>query len=341
MSQLRKRILILTEGGKKSGFGHITRCVSIGNVFHAKGFKVSFIVYGDCSIKSALKGFKYSIVDCIGDFYKNRSLIKNNLVVLIDSIQISKSEILKISDLNNNVIHIDDEKQYNIINNGFILDWTINRANRFISDNRKKNVIYLIGGKYTPLRQEFYSSPRYIVNNTVKKILVTFGGSDVRNITPKILKFLVDNFKDIEKTVVIGSGCKNIENIKKIADVNTSIVFDASAELMVKNMHNNDMAIASGGQTLYELAKIGIPTIAIVLVDNAVDDTIGWEDVGFLKNIGWYNDECLLEKLNNELRILQDKKERKKMSEIGLNLMQGNGAKLIVDSVLKEIDDTI
>ena len=341
MSQLRKKILILTEGGKKSGLGHITRCVSICNEFHLKGISPIFLVHGDDSVKSSLKGFEYHLVNWIEDFYETKVLIESSLVVLIDSMQISRAEIIKISDLNTHTIHIDDEKQYNIINNGFILDWTINRADGFSLDNRKTGVTYLVGSEFTPLRPEFYNSPQYVVKKTMKSMLITFGGSDVRNITPNVLKLLVDKFPNIEKKVVIGSGCKSAVSINKIADANTRIIYDATSRVMVKNMYDSDLAIASGGQTLYELAKIGTPTIAITLVRNAIDDNIGWEKVGFLKNIGWYYDKHLMESLNKELNILQDQEQRKKMSKIGQNLMSGNGAKLIVELVLKEIDDLI
>ena len=341
MLQLRKKILILTEGGKESGLGHITRCVSICNEFHLKGISPIFLVHGDDSVKSSLKGFEYHLVNWIEDFYETKVLIQSSLIVLIDSMQISRAEIINISDLNTHTIHIDDEKQYNIINNGFILDWTINRADGFSLGNRKTGVTYLVGSEFTPLRPEFYNSPQYVVKKTMKSMLITFGGSDVRNITPNVLKLLIDKFPNIEKKVVIGSGCKSIESIYKIADENTRITFDAAASDMVQNMHESDLAIASGGQTLYELAMIGTPTISITLVRNAIDDNIGWNKVGFLKNIGWYSDKNLIENLDKEINKLQDYEQRKKMSKIGQFFMTGNGAKLIVKRVLKEINGPI
>ena len=341
MAQLRKKILILTEGGKKSGLGHITRCVSICNEFILKGITPIFLVHGDDSVKSSLKGFEYHLINWVENLYETKILIQSSLIVLIDSMQISRAEIINIADLNTNIIHIDDEKQYNILNNGFILDWTINRDDGFVLDKRKIGVTYLVGSEFTPLRPEFYSSLKYVVRKTIKSVLITFGGSDVKNLTPNVLKLLVNKFPDIEKKVVIGSGCNSIESIYKIADENTRITFDAKASDMVQNMYESDLAIASGGQTLYELAMIGTPTISITLVRNAIDDNIGWNKVGFLKNIGWYSDKNLIENLDKEINILQDYDQRKKMSKIGQVFMTGNGAKLIVKRVLKEIDGPI
>ena len=169
MTQLSKKILILTEGGNKSGLGHITRCVSICNEFILKGIEPIFLIHGDDSVKSSLKGFEYHLINWVEDLYKTKILIQSSLIVLIDSMQLSRAEIIKIAHLNKNTIHIDDDKQYNILKNGFILDWTIDRDDGFELDKRKIGVTYLVGSEFTPLRPEFYLSLKYVVRKTIKK----------------------------------------------------------------------------------------------------------------------------------------------------------------------------
>jgi len=331
----KKDMIILTEGGKENGFGHIARCISIASAFQSKGVDINFIVYGDNSVKSLLSNFTHSIYNWIDDFNKTESLVKDSLLVLIDSIHVSNEKIINISKLDTTVIHIDDDEQRNIINNGFILDWTINRESSF---ERKSKVTYLLGSKYTPLRAEFYDHhAEFTVNNTISQILITFGGSDIRNMTPRILNMLVDYYPRIKKKVVIGGGCYNIDYIKSFSDENTSFVFNASAYTMVKIMRESDIAIASGGQTLYELAKVGVPTIAIIVVENAMHDTNGWERAGFLKNAGWYCDKEIIKNVYKEIIHLESKTERKRMSNNGTRCIGKNGANLLAGTILKHI----
>jgi UDP-2,4-diacetamido-2,4,6-trideoxy-beta-L-altropyranose hydrolase len=102
-------------------------------------------------------------------------------------------------------------------------------------------------------------------------------------------------------------------------------------------MQTADIAISAGGQTLYELARIGTPTIAILLVKNAIDDTIGWEEVGSLINIGWWDDPMLVNNLVMAIKKLQDINLRKSMQQKSKDFINPNGAKNLVDNILKEI----
>lgn len=329
-------LTILTEGGHDVGFGHITRCISIASAFQLRGVEVRFLVYGDKSIDVALTGMNYQYIDWISDFEKTKLLVMGSSIILLDSLTISGDHIIRISSLNIPVIHIDDEKQQNIINNGFILDWTVNRDYRC---KFKHGVEYLIGSKYTPLRQDFYNAPPYIVNQKIQRIMLTVGGSDLKNITPGILQTLVDNCPNIKKEVIIGGGFRNLSAIKDNMDKNTNLVVGPDSKKMVEIMQQCDLAIACGGQTLYELAKIGVPTIATIVVDNAVSDTIGWEEVGFLRNIGWHHDSGVFFKLITEIQQLKDYSIRKEMSENARKLMKSNGADLIANRVIRKISE--
>ena len=208
-------LTILTEGGYNLGFGHITRCISISHAFQLKGVEVKFLVNGDKSVDKILRGVNYKSINWIKDFEKTKSLIIDSSIILIDSITISSDQVLKISNLNIPVIHIDDEKQHNIINNGFILDWTVKRDYESKFTIIKHGVEYLLGSKYTPLRQDFYKEDIYILNQNIRKIMLAFGGSDVKNITPRVLKTLVDNYPNIKKEVIIGGGFRNLTIIEE------------------------------------------------------------------------------------------------------------------------------
>jgi len=49
---------------------------------------------------------------------------------------------------------------------------------------------------------------------------------------------------------------------------------------MKRVMAASDMAISAAGQTLYELARIGVPTIATAVVKNQLNNVQGWEKWG-------------------------------------------------------------
>ena len=53
------KVFIVTEGGSKIGFGHVTRCISLSEAFEEKGIFPEFIVNGDDTVLNFLKERTY------------------------------------------------------------------------------------------------------------------------------------------------------------------------------------------------------------------------------------------------------------------------------------------
>ena len=329
---------ILCDGGQELGFGHITRCISIAQAFLKHGYKSEFIVNGDETIGSVLA--EYTLHDWQND---NRLLekIKYSSILLIDSMFVSEEKLLELESSNIPILFIDDEKQMNALEKGFVIDWTVMSEKRWSLLEHKEHVTYLLGSNFTPLRPLFSKAKKTIIKERIQSVMITFGGSDIRNLTPKILEHLTQNFPDITKNVVIGPGYKNVQVLETLKDSNTNLLFHVDTQKMISLMQNSDIAIASGGQTLYELSFIGTPTIAVLVVKNAKDDTEGWDKIGSVKNIGWYEDPHLLENLNDTLVALEKKESRVKMQESAKNMIRNDGASYLVDTILKTLARSI
>ena len=331
-----KLLSVITEGGRVFGFGHITRSLSIAKIFEQYKYEVEFIVYGDDSISSILKGTSHTVFNWIENSEKLLKEISNSTIILIDSMSISNIQLLRLEKTNIPVIYIDDEKRRNILNSGFVVDWTVlsDKKKHF---NHKNGVTYLLGSRYTPLRDEFKKAKKNLIKDNIESVMVTFGGADIRNLTPVVLQTLITYFPDVEKNIIVGKAFANIDKIITYKDKNTNLIFDADAKSMIGMMQTNDLAIASGGQTLYELARIGTPTIAILLVDNAKDDTNGWGEVGSIKNIGWYDSENLLTELIRSINYLKKKHKRIEMQNNAAKYINPNGSRLLVDEIIKRL----
>ena len=137
-----KKILVITEGGKTLGFGHITRTISICTIFASFGYEIEYIINGDSSIENIMN-YPYQIFDWQTEQSKLEENLKNKSLILLDSILIKDNQIKRIESFNIPIIFIDDEKQRNILNKGFVVDWTILREKENLFENKKENVKYL------------------------------------------------------------------------------------------------------------------------------------------------------------------------------------------------------
>lgn len=335
-----QKLVVITEGGKEIGFGHITRTLSIATHFFNFGYELHFIINGDDSLVDIMKPYFYEIYNWQAETQRLEKSLQDCQLILLDSMKISDNQIKKLETLHIPIIYIDDEKQRNILERGFVVDWTVLRDNDNSFLPKKENVKYFLGSLFTPLRQPFLEASQNPINQEVKKIMITFGGSDVRNLTPFIAKILNTNFPNLEKDIIIGGGFDNIDEIQKYTTHNTNLIYNATAKEMIASMRTSDIAIAAGGQTLYELAKIGIPTIGILLVENAKDDTLGWAKTGFLKYVGEFDTPSLQESLIDTIENLFSYKIRLEMQQNGSTHISEDGGKLLVQEIIKGLHDT-
>ncbi len=326
------KVFIITEGSKNTGFGHITRCLSLYQAFEERGILPEFIINGDNNIEYLLKDVNYQIFNWLDEKSKLFEKVRDADIAIIDSyladiaIYNTLSELIKLS------VYIDDNKRLDypkgIVVNGSIYAEELNYPYR-------NGVTYLFGTKYTPLRKEFWEVPKKEIKNKIESIMITFGGDDVKNMTPKILAFLNDKYPNLIKNVIIGRAFQNIDDIKKCTDKNTNLICYPDAEKMKEIMLESDITISACGQTLNELVSVGVPTIGVCIAENQLGNIKGWEKIGFLEYAGWYNKENILEKIKNVIENLKDSKERKNKSKIAREFIDGKGSSRISIKLLK------
>ena len=99
-------------------------------------------------------------------------------------------------------------------------------------------------------------------------------------------------------------------------------------------MTTADVAISGGGQTIHELACIGVPTLAICMASSQKNNVYAWAQTGFL-------DCCMLDdsvdlaiNVENFLINNEEYDVREKKVNIGRNIIDGRGACNIVDEVM-------
>jgi len=329
------KITVLTEGGRVFGLGHIARCLSICQYFEELDLVSEFIIEGDDSVLSALEGRSFTLMNWLNNVTVLQRL-EDSAFVLVDSLRLTEVQMKSLQNIDAHIIYIDDDRRTNFLDHGFVVDWTVLSDQKKYFFPRKEDVIYLLGSQYTPLRSAFVGVDKINIKENVKNVLISFGGSDVRNLTPEVLKVMKLHFPELKKRVVVGHGFENINKIKLFQDNNTTLIYSANAEQMSLLMQDSDIAISGGGQTLYELASLGVPTIAPLLVENARDDTEGWAKVGAVDYIGHFDDKDLMEKLILSVKKISNQKVRQKMQLNGSAFIGTDGGRLILNAVINK-----
>lgn len=193
----------------------------------------------------------------------------------------------------------------------------------------------LLGSSYTLLRREFRPQTTDGGKNggtrpTGNRVLVTLGGSDPENLTPKIAAALAGS-ADLRVTVVAGPGYDNAVELRKLKASNTELVFNTSN--MAQYMKNSDLAIIAAGGTLWEL--LSMRCVVLSYSRNTVQSRVVAElarrgavvDMGETRHF----DPKKLVRAVTELADSQT--TRQHMATLGQSLVDGLGATRVVEAM--------
>lgn len=326
-------MLILTEGSADIGHGHITRCLSLYQAFELVGCEPHFLVAGDNSVEPLLRETRYKLFDWHNRWKEVREKLKDFQAVVIDSYIADINIYEDLSALVKTKLYIDDYKRLEyppgIVLNGGVYAEELNYP-------MCSEVKYILGPKYIPLRNAFWKVKSKNIRKEMRKVLITFGGDDSRNMTPKVIRLLRENFKNLELFVVVGKGFRNKGEVLELMDEKVNIFENVSAEGMKDLMLKVDIAISAGGQTTYELARVGTPAILVAVAENQLLNCKSWEKKGFAMYAGWWQENRIFENILKGLESLKSQAKRKDMSKIGKSLVDGKGALRVAKMLLKD-----
>lgn len=198
---------------------------------------------------------------------------------------------------------------------------------------------FLLGPEYAMLRRAFWSVGTRQVRPTATNVIVTMGGADTANATETTLRALGALRADLRLTVVIGPYSRHETPVRAAAarlGLAVRIVVDPPGirELMLEA----DLAISAAGQTLYELAATGTPTVAVCVADNQQPNLAAFARHGVVEPVGPAKvDETQAGITAAMDRLLHDVDRRRGMSAAGQRLVSAAGARKVAAVLAGEV----
>ncbi|MBW7989195.1 MAG: UDP-2,4-diacetamido-2,4,6-trideoxy-beta-L-altropyranose hydrolase [Planctomycetes bacterium] len=326
------KILILTEYGGDIGYGHISRCTSIYQAFEERGLMPELIVHGENHIEGLLAGKRYQLFDWINNRELLIEVLRDCDIAFVDS-YLAGAEIYElVSEQVGAAVYFDDDLRIDYPK-GIVLNGAISAEE--LNYPAREGDRYLLGASYFPLRKEFCNVPVKKIRREVETLMVTCGGSDMLNLTPAIQTFLNKTYPNLQKKIIVTRLFSNLAEIKKLQGDNTELLCDLNAVDFRSVMQDSDIAISAGGQTLYELASVGVPTVAICVAENQLQNISGWNKSGSMEYTEIYRDKRFLSNLDTALKVMMSYDKRLEYSVKSRELIDGRGAQRVCDLLLQ------
>lgn len=249
----QQKVAIYVNGNRERGMGHIYRALEIADEFYSKPD-----IYYDLNQtqKQAFGKTTHTLIPVNGivDLYekcKNNGytiFINDILSTTIDYIIGLRTVLPKAK-----IINFEDDGE-GIIKADLVFNALFSYS----------NFPHVYAGEqyYIPGKMFMYYRP-IVIHDDVKRILISFGGTDPQNYSERLLHMITKSeYARYTFIVVLGRGKSNVDELMAYSKYNNiEIYYDV--QNMPELMSSCDIAITSRGRTGYELALLGIPSISM------------------------------------------------------------------------------
>jgi UDP-2,4-diacetamido-2,4,6-trideoxy-beta-L-altropyranose hydrolase len=339
------RVLFRVDAGSMMGIGHLQRCISLALALGELGAESIFLAPVDEEVGSRLQasGIEHVPTDPLpsGDATDLESTVSTARsrgcdAVVVDAFSPNAAFLADLQDSVSLVAAVDDMAPFPfpcrlVINGSGHAEGLDYRSTN--SDTR-----FLLGTDYALLRPEFRGLSVKFISDKVRRVLVTTGGGDQHGLLPRLIGWLDDVPGDFEVTCVVGPVTRVGEKAQLAADSGRRRVTLVRAPTSLASMMlDADVAVSAGGQTLYELAATGTPTVVVQVADNQVGNIEALGDKGVIRFLGPAREPGLGDKLASamtELASADGHEARRRMSEAGQALVDGRGAERVAKEIM-------
>lgn len=302
-----QRVAIYVNGNNKRGMGHIYRALELADEFFVKPDIYYDINQTDRKVFGNTKHHLIP-VDGIAQLFeqcrqKHYTIFINDILTTSIDYMIGLRSVLPEA----KIINFEDDGE-GIVKADLVFNALYHEAE--LPQVRAGEKYYISGKTFM-----FYEPIE--IKEEVKRVFISFGGADPQNYSDRLLRMIAKpQYEKYRFVVVLGRAKDNVDALLAYnSHENIEVLYDVSnmPELMV----SCDIGITSRGRTGYELAMLGIPSIA--MAQNKREEKHGFvcNENGFTY-IGLNPDDEIIESsLNMYLKL--SRKSRKRFQDMLLS----------------------
>lgn len=323
------KIIFLADGNTKLGMGHVFRSLNLAKTFRKNNHKIIFITKDQIAKDIISEKFECKLISQNPTQSLNKILEKFLPdVIILDKLNETKKFLLILKKFCP-IVGIDYTGKHKEL---------INYAINILYPETGKTKLSYSNINYAVLNEKFLKNHKRQINKKVNSILILQGGADTHCFTPKILQSVIGANQDFKISIVLGPSfdcCKKLEPI--LNSNKDSIRVFQNVKNISTIMKKSDLAITAAGNTLLELAFLGIPSLVISAEKFEIQTAKLLEKYGFGINAGYGGNLSQKQITIKLLRLVDDYSTRLSMNKIGPKLVDGKGASRILKIIENEI----
>lgn len=276
------RIAIRADSSVHIGTGHIGRTLALAEELRRLGAQVEYIcrdLPGQASFQAADRGFPVRLLsphipatqaEDAAAFLT--SLASSPEIVIVDHYDLGAEWEKHVRQVAKRMVAIDD-----LANRAHGCDLLVDPSLHLDSEQRYQGKVpgdchLLLGPAYALLRREFLEARDTVSSReSLRNLLIFFGGTDESNETLKAIEALLDtNLPATEIHVVLGRTNPHRAEVESALKKLPTARLHVQPQNFVHLMQSADLFLGAAGGTVWERACLGVPTLCTATAENQV-----------------------------------------------------------------------
>lgn len=315
-------ILIHPNTGDDVGLGHLVRCITLTKELLLRGIDTELLIKTDNDALTFAQNEDIEPVVTNLEALGGAVLSTPAEMVVIDSYSYTSEDFERLA-AEKTLVVVDELGDRRIpadlvLNNNIYADEIEYPAADAV----------LRGTNYCMLREPFRELEKPNHQQPPESVLVTVGGSDLADSFVEVLSLTASVADTSTIHAVVGP------YFESPRDAPNNVIYHRQPPDIHELMWEADMAVTGGGQTLYELAACGTPSVALTLGADQIRNVDGFEKAGFCFAAGDPDNSNFEDEFRGYLETLYLKSEtRRRMSKMGRSLVDGKGVSRVVERI--------
>lgn len=313
-------VAIHADAGPGVGLGHVTRCTGLALALRRHGMMPVMLNAAGPSLTPQFSALALPEIRCGIDVpaLRDALLRVGSSAIVADSYRLDRQDLRQAVGGTKLVLFDDTAAQ------PILADMVVNGspAATTLPYRLPSTCVALLGADYQVVRPGLVARDR---KGPVRRLLVTYGGADPKNVGPRLADILPDR---VAVDFVVGP----------FADIPTNLpshvrVHKAPPDLL-DLIHQADLALCAGGQTLFELAAAKLPAICMGIGEDQRPNLELLSQQGAVLFGGWADSADFATHLRHSLdRGLADESLRHCLAQRAHRLVDGQGADRIAVAI--------
>mgnify|MGYP006282562151 CR=1 FL=1 len=263
-------VVVRADGGPEIGYGHLVRTGALASELLSRGHEVTYATTTPDHVREVCPDSVDTVtISSREDPAPVREFVRDCAdVTVVDSYLADGEYQRELRTVTPLAVIADDTRHQiaaDILINGNLY------APELAYETIGEEPEWCLGPKYILLRPEItaHASKDLPWREPPTRAIVTMGGSDVKELTPTVIRAF-DGF-DLRVDAIVGPGCTTeqeqaIHNAALACSADVRVARDPDD--LVDRMAQADFGVSTASSTTYELLALGTPIVSISIVDN-------------------------------------------------------------------------